>query len=214
MLRDKPSERKNPVLEYIRENVTLNRVREVENVLSEWWGVDMSDPKQYFDSVLMESVYRGHKGSYKIDSCKLRGIAYLQLILYILFGEPNFDPVCVLSKENIAKIKKALKKHFKGDGYFARLSLRYLNVKTGKRVKGTMWIDIEPYIYPLLGGEIFFYCTLTALIDVAKRALTDKEYDYFPIMNWKEGIVEYLVSELVENQLFEEDSLGSESLGR
>ena len=107
-----------------------------------------------------------------------------------------------------------MKKHFKGDGYFARLSLRYLNVKTGKRGKGTIWIDIGPYIYPLLGGEIFFYCTLTALIDVAKRALTDKEYDYFPIMNWKEGIVEYLVSELVENQLFEENPLELGGSGR
>lgn len=195
--------------------MTLDRILEVENVLSKWWGsADLSDPRQYFDSVLMESVYRAHKGSYKIDSCKLRGMAYLQLILYILFGEPEFDPVRVLSKENKAKIKSTLKKYFGSDSYFARLSLRYLDVKTGKRVKGTIWINIDPYIYPLLGGEIFFYCTLTALIEVAKRALTDKEYDYFPIMNWKEGIVEYLVSELIENKLFEENPLGSESSRR
>lgn len=72
-------------------------------------------------------------------------------------------------------------------------------------MKGTIWINIDPFIYPLLGGEIFFYCTLIALIDVAKKALMDEKYDYFPMMNWKEGIVQYLVGELIGNQLFEED---------
>jgi hypothetical protein len=50
----------------------------------------------------------------------------------------------------------------------------------------------------LLGGEIFYYCTLTALINISKKALTDEKYNYLPMMNWKEGIVEYLVSELAE----------------
>ena len=173
--------RKNLVLDYIRRNLTLDRILEVENVLSEWWGsAHLSDSRQYFGSVLMESVYRAHKGSHKIDSSKIRGIAYLQLILYILFGEPKFDPVRVLSKENKAKIKSTLKKYFGSNSYFTRLSLRYLDVETGKRVKGTSWIDIEPYIYSLLGGEIFFYCTLVALIEVAKKVLTDGNMIIFP----------------------------------
>ena len=98
--------RKNLVLDYIRKNLTLDGISEVKNVLSEWWGsADLSDPRQYFGSILMESVYQAHKGSYKIDVCKIRGMAYLQLVLYILFGEPKFDPIRVLSKENKAKIK-------------------------------------------------------------------------------------------------------------
>ena len=53
--------RKNLVLDYIRRNLTLDRILEVENILSGWWGsADLSDPRQYFVSVLMESVYRDH----------------------------------------------------------------------------------------------------------------------------------------------------------
>jgi len=50
-------------------------------------------------------------------------------------------------------------------------------------------------IYPLFGGEIFYYCTLRALIEISKRALTDEKYDYLPVMSWKEGVVHYLVYE-------------------
>jgi len=108
--------------------MTLDRILEVENVLSEWWdSANLSDSRQYFGSVLMESVYRADKGSYKIRVW------------------PTYNLSCT----------------FYLDSYFARLSLRYLDVKTGKRVRGTIWIDVDPYIYPLLGGEIFFYCTLT-----------------------------------------------------
>ena len=56
----------------------------------------------------MESVYRAHKGSYKIDASKSRGLAYLQLILYLLFGEPKFSSIHVLSEENELKIRNTL----------------------------------------------------------------------------------------------------------
>lgn len=52
-------------------------------------------------------------------------------------------------------------------------------------------------MYPILGGEVFFYCTLKALAEVGRKALTDKKYNYLPLMNWKEGVVEYLVYEVI-----------------
>jgi hypothetical protein len=113
-------------------------------------------------------------------------------------GEPKFDPDRVLSRENEMKIGKVLRRYFEKDSYFLKYSLCYLATKTGDRNKRSGRINIEPYVYPLLGGEIFYYCTLTALINISKKALTDEKYNYLPMMNWKEGIVEYLVSELAE----------------
>lgn len=197
-MKNKSVKWKNIALLYIRENVTLDRLEEVEETLSEWifcWS--LFDLQKYFDELLMESVYRSHKGSLKIDFSKVRGLVFLGLILYILFGEPNFDPSEVISEKVQNKFKQVLRKRFEKDSYFLRYSLKFLDVKTGDRDEKTGWVNIEPYIYPMLGGEIFFYCTLRALIEISKKALTDKKYDYLPLLNWKEGVVDYLVHEAI-----------------
>lgn len=62
------------MLDFIRDNVTLDRIRGVEKRLR-----DELDLNNYFDEVLMESVYRGHEGSYKIDISKSRGTLSLNL---------------------------------------------------------------------------------------------------------------------------------------
>jgi len=184
----------NIALEYIRKNVTLDRIRDVEEALSHW-----SSPfvEKYFDEVLMESVYRGHKGSYKIEDSKSRGEMCLGYILYILFGEPKIDTKCYRADKEVGKMKKALKKHFEKDSYFRKYCGTFLNTKTGDKDEKTGWINIEPSVYPILGGETFLYCTLRALVEVSKKALTDKRYNYLPLMNWKEGVVEYLVHEVM-----------------
>lgn len=188
---------KNAVLDYIRRNLTHDKILKVESILTERWDVNLLDPKQYFSYVLMESVYRAHKGSYKVDASKSRGLAYMQLILYLLFGEPKPSSIYDLGEENKVKIRKTLRKRLGSNIPFARFCLRYLDVKTGERVKGTTWINVEPYIYPLLGGEIFFYCTLIALIKVGKRALTDEEYNMTSLATWEEAVVHYLIGQFI-----------------
>ena len=158
---------------------------------------NLLDLDDYFNWILMESVYRGHKGSFKIDASKCRGLTSLGFILYVLFGEPKFNPYEVIDDEAQEKFKQVLRKRFEKDSYFLRYSLRFLDVKTGDRDEKTGWINIEPYIYSMLGGEVFFYCTLRALIEISKKALTDKKHDYQPPLNWKEGIAEYLVHEAI-----------------
>jgi len=73
-------------VEYIRGNVPLERVQRVEDLLSKW---RMLNLREYLERWLMESVYRGHRRSYKIDYSKWRGVWFLRCILYILFGEPE-----------------------------------------------------------------------------------------------------------------------------
>jgi len=185
---------------HIRKNVTLDRIKEVEETLRDWIDGNLLDLNDYFNQILMESVYRSHKGSYKIDSSKCRGLISLGFILYILFGEPKFNPnevIDVVNDKARKKFKQVLKKRFEKDSYFLKYSLKFLDVKTGDRDEKTGWVNIEPYIYPMLGGEIFFYCTLRALIEISNKALTDKKYDYQPPVNWKEGIVDYLINEAI-----------------
>jgi hypothetical protein len=191
---DKTFRWKNIALDYIRKNVMLERIQEVERALSD---LSSSNVDKYFDKILMESVYRSHKGSYKIMYSKSRGEMYLGFILYILFGEPILDTKCYISNKEVKKTKKVLKKRFERDSYFFKYSLEFLGIKTGDEDKKTGWIDIRPYVYPILGGEMFYYCTLMALIEISKKALTDKKYDFLPPLNWKEGIVDYVVHEAI-----------------
>ncbi|RLI39205.1 hypothetical protein DRO69_14550 [Candidatus Bathyarchaeota archaeon] len=185
-----PSEAK--VLNYIRGNITLNRIKEVEEFLSEKGFLNL---RKYFENWLMESVYRSHKGSYKIDYSKARGQTFLNCIIYILFGEPEIKMSLYPSK----KLKTVLEKRLRKNSYFLRYSLRYLKTRTGDKNKKTGWINVEPYVYPILGGEIFFYCTLKALTEITKKILKNKNYSFPQCMNWREAIIYYLISEVIED---------------
>lgn len=168
--------REHKVLDWIRSNVTLKRIEKAEKTLKEY---DV-------DEQVMESVYRAHKGSIKIEYSQARGEIYLKRILYVLFGE-------VAKRKDI---KKVIETHFDKDNYFGRYAHKFLDIKIINEKKKTSWIDVEPYIYLVLGAELFFKYTLRALLNVCKKALTDPEYDYV-VMDWDEGIVEYLVYELL-----------------
>jgi len=165
-------------LNFIRENVSLDRIKEVEEKLALY---DSMDLDKYFNMALMESVYRGHKGSFKLQFSKGRGEIFLSCILYVLFGE--------------WKVEESIEKHFDKESYFRKFTMKFLNLKIDDKTE-TGWINIDPYVYEILGGEIFFYCTLRALLEVSEKALTDPEYDYI-VMDWKEGIVQFLVSEII-----------------
>jgi len=192
-----------PVLNYIRKNIPLERVMEIEK--------KVPDFEAYITEELMETVYRGHKGSFKVESSKSRGMGFLWLILYLLTGEPKewkYTPEEKMPPE----MDKVLRKHFakpnflkpilkyshgcfrKYESCFHRYADGYAKAKVGRKTK-TGWILVDPYIFKLLGGEIFFYCTLKALLKVVRRALEDPTYDY-RLMTWEEGITEYLVAEL------------------
>jgi len=171
----------NKVLSFIRENVSLERIKEVEEKLALY---DARDLDKYFEEALMESVYRGHKGSFKIQFSKGRGEVFLSCILYLLFGEWD--------------VEETIEKHFDKENYFRKFATKFLNLKTGDKTE-TGWINIDPYVYEILGGEIFFYCTLRALIEISKKALEDPKYDYY-VMDWKEGITQYLVREIIANE--------------
>jgi len=191
-----------PVLDYIRKNIPLERVVEVEK--------NIGGLKEY-NQELMETVYRGHKGSFKVEYSKSRGMEFLRLILYLLTGEPKKQNYS--GEEKLpAEMDKVLRKHFakpdfikptlkyshsrfrKYESYFQRYADEYAKAKVGRKTK-TGWILVDPYVFKLLGGEIFFYCTLKALLKVIRRALEDPTYDY-RLMSWEEGITEYLVGEL------------------
>jgi hypothetical protein len=49
------------------------------------------------------------------------------------------------------------------------------------------------------GGEIFFYCTLKALIEICEKAIKNKDFSFPQFLTPKEGIVDCLISEILEN---------------
>jgi hypothetical protein len=59
----------------------------------------------------------------------------------------------------------------------------------------------ETYIYPTIGGKIFFYCTLKALIEISQKALKNKDYSLPQFVTPKEGIVNCLISEILDNNI-------------
>lgn len=193
---NKSARKEDPTLVFIRNNVTLERVERVEKMVVVPRQVDLFDLERYFNGALMESVYRAHKGSFKIVFSKDRAEMFLAMILYVLFGEPEVDPALVDLEQLERKIVAVLKKRFPKNSYFSKYALRYLAAKTGDRKRKTSWIDIGSYFYTILGGEIYYYCTLRALIEIARKALTDKSFSFTGIITWQKGIALYLVAEV------------------
>jgi len=191
------NETEEPALEYIHENIALQRIEHVEKLTRSYAVGDLLDIEKYFNSTLTESCYRAHKGSYKTAFSKARGSTFLGLILYVLFGEPKFNSKLIFDSNIERKIRRVLKKRFEKDSYFRKYGLKYLATKTGDRDKKSGWINVDPYVFSLLGGELFYYCTLRALIEICRKALTDKNYKFPVLISWREGIVLYLVEEVV-----------------
>jgi len=183
-------------MEYIRRNISLERVQMVEDLLSKW---NMLNLQEYFERWLMESVYRGHRRSYKIDYSKWRGLWFLRCILYILFGEPELTESWQSSEKLKEEMKKVLEKHYPKGSHFLEYSLKYLEAKTGEKDEKTGWINVKPYVYPTIGGEIFFYCTLRTLMEISEKAIKNKDYSLPQFVAPKEGIVNCLINEILEN---------------
>jgi len=181
----KALEEENRVLSYIRKNIPLKRVAEVEEQLPSL--------EKYVND-LMETVYRSHKESWKVDFSKARGIRFLQSILYLLTGEPIKKRDWSYWEEKFPhKIDEVFQKHFVRNSYFRKYAFQYFKARIGRKTDG--YAKVDPYVFKLIGGEVFFYHTLKALLNVIKKAHEDPKYDY-RIMTWEEGITEYLISEL------------------
>jgi len=176
---------KNLVLDFVRKNIPLERVLEVEKQLPSL---------EKYASELNETVYRSHKGSWKVNFSKARGIGCLQSILYLLTGEPIKKRDWSYWEEKFPhKIDEVFQKHFVRNSYFRKYAVQYFKARIGRKTDG--YAKVDPYVFKLIGGEVFFYHTLKALLNVIKKAHEDPKYDY-RIMTWEEGITEYLISEL------------------
>jgi hypothetical protein len=183
-------------LDYIRRNIPLERVQRIEDLLSKWRMLNLGE---YFERWLMDGVYRGHRWSFKIDYSKERGLWYLCCILYILFGEPELTESWQSNSRLKEEMERVLEKHFPKGSHFLEYSLKYLEAKTGDKDERTGWINVKPYVYPTIGGEIFFYCTLKALIEICEKAIKNKDYSLPQFATPKECIVDCLIHEILEN---------------
>jgi hypothetical protein len=97
------------------------------------------------------------------------------------------------------EMERVLEKHFPKGRHFLEYSLKHLEAKTGEKNERTGWINVKPYVYPTIGGGIFFYCTLKALIEISEKAIKNKDYSLPQFVTPKEGIVDCLINEILEN---------------
>ena len=179
-------ENENPVLDFIRKNIPLKRVVEVEKCIPSL---------EEYVKELTETVYRSYRGSCKVDSSKARGIDFLYSILYLLTGEPikSEDWAYSFEEEIPYEIEKVFQNYFVRNSYFRNYAVQYFKAKVGRKIDGRVVVD--PYAFKLIGGESFFYLTLNALLNVIRRAHEDPAYSY-RIMTWEEAITDYLISGL------------------
>ena len=189
-------QKESTVLNFLRSNIPPERVSDVEKRF-----LGLND----YVVNLTETVYRSHKGSWKVDSSKARGVKFLQSILYLLTGELIKDEDLSYWEEKIPQeIEKMFQKHFVRNSYFRKYAVQYSKARVGRKTDG--YVRIDPYVFNLIGGEIFFYLTLRSLLKVIKKAQKYPEYDYrvmklgkghsCQMMTWEEAITEHLVSEL------------------
>lgn len=187
-----------PVVSYIR-SIPIKRIEQAEEIMKVYDAGELLDLERYFNFALMETIYRAHKGSFKVASSKSRGQVFLALILHVLFGVPRMSPKFVFNRDIERKIRKVLDKRFENNSYFLRYSSRFLDAKTGKKT-ASGWVNVEPYIFSLVGAETFFYCTLKALIEICKKALSDTTFSFEGLISWQQGIVLYLLEEVVDEE--------------
>jgi hypothetical protein len=179
----------NLVLDYIRRNVSLDRVVEVEENI-----VDFVE----FKKELMEIVYHGLTCSWKVTSSKARGIVFLRSILYLLTGEPKIEDWGIYRGDEIEvpKVECVLRTYFVKKGDFFRHATRLVKIRGSSQAKNKLQIIVHPYVFRMLDGEVFSYMLLRSLLKVIRKALDDPTYDYRPQMSWEEAITDHLVSEL------------------
>jgi len=114
-------EEENLVLDFVRKNIPLERVVEVEKQLLDFKG---------HIKELTETIYRSHKGSWKADSSKARGVSFLQSILYLLTGEPVKRGDWTYWEEKFPhEVEKVFRKHFDRGSYFRKYAVRYFKAK-------------------------------------------------------------------------------------
>lgn len=125
-------ENENPVLDFIRKNIPLKRVVEVEKRIPSLEG---------YVKELNETVYRSYRGSFKIDSSKARGIDFLYSILYLLTGEPvrGKDWAYSFEEEIPYEIEKVLQNYFVRNSCFPNYFRNYV-VQYLARARATIFI--------------------------------------------------------------------------
>ena len=174
--------------EWIREIVPEFKLNETKKFLTRY--------DNYFDpdshgNVMVERVYRGIKNSIKVEYSYHESITFLSYLIY-LFSDNE--------KPDRKNIERDLLKITGKNSFLFKFYKHTKDSKKNIEKKGFYYL-CDRVTLTYLGSSVMFYYILISIIDVIEKALKDKEYKLEGILDWKEGISLYVISEIGNKDL-------------
>ncbi len=167
--------------EWIRTNVSESKLEDTKKFLAGY--------NNYFDhnkTGMIERVYRCVKNSIKIEYAYYESITFLSYLIYLFSDNEMPD------RKNIERdlLKIVDEKSFLYNFY------RQTKDSRNKIEKKGHYYLCDKVALTYLGSNVMFYYILTSVVDIIDKTLKDKDYKLEGVLDWKEGISLYVVSEI------------------
>jgi hypothetical protein len=169
--------------DWIRQHVTQARLQEVERVIKEQGLLPPSGLFDFTSGALTENVYRIHHSSIKaISQSESMAATSLRQILFLFFGETGEAiPLRGLFLKHLRSRRSNLYNYF------------MVIEKATQRMeewKGEHF-DIRKDSMKIMGAALFWYVTLLACLEVARKVLADGRWERGSPLTWDEATAEY-----------------------
>lgn len=165
--------------DWIRRRVTLERLQEVERVIKEQGLLPPSGLFDFTIGALTESVYRIHHESIKTIAYSVSmATTSLQQLLFLFFAETG----------EATHLRMTFLKHLRSRR--SDLYSYFMVVEKATR-RLAEWkgehFNVKKDSLMIMGAALFWYVTLLACIEVARKALAYKEWERSSPLTWDEA---------------------------
>jgi hypothetical protein len=170
--------------DWIRQHVTPERLREVERVIEEQGLLPPSGLFDFTGGGLTEIVYRIHHESFKaISHSEALATTSLRQLLFLFFGETGeAAPLRVTFLKHLRSRRSSLYNYF----MVVEKATQRLEEWKGE------YFNIKKDSLKIIGAALFWYVTLLACIEVAKKVLANEKWERGTPLTWDEATVEYV----------------------
>jgi hypothetical protein len=167
--------------DWMRMHITPKRLQEVEKALNEQGLLPLSKLFDFTNGALTENVYRIHHESFKaIAISESMATTSLRQLLFLLYGEAT--PLRVTFLKHLRSRRSNLYNYFivveKATQRMEDWKGQHFNIKKDSQ--------------NIMGAAVFWYVTLLACIEVARKVLADEKWERGTPLTWDEATVEYV----------------------
>jgi hypothetical protein len=170
--------------DWVRQHVTPERLQEVERALKEQGLFPPSGLFDFTSGALTANVYRIHHESFKaIAQSESMATTSLRQLLFLFFRETGeAAPLRVTFLKHLRSRRSNLYNYF------------IVVEKATKRLeewKGE-YFNIKKDALKIMGAALFWYVTLLACLEVARKVLADEKWERGIPLSWDEATAEYV----------------------